>query len=79
MAMCAGATPGTVAYRTMQDLMRTTGLKMALTEPEEVAEFAVAGVRAGRFWLIPESENGDQLLRTRTEEILARADPRSAW
>ena len=75
----AGATPGTVAYRTMQDLMRTTGLKMALTEPEEVAEFAVAGVRAGRFWLIPESENGDQLLRTRTEERLARADPRSAW
>jgi hypothetical protein len=52
---------------------------MALTEPEEVAEFAVAGVRAGRFWLIPESENGDQLLKTRTEEILARADPRSAW
>jgi len=75
----AGNTPNTVAYRTMQDLIRTTGLKMALTEPEEVANFAVDGVRQGRFWLIPESVNGDELLRTRTDEILARADPRPAW
>lgn len=75
----AGTSPNTVAYRTMQDLIRTTGLKMALTEPEEVADFAVDGVRQGRFWLIPESASGDQLLRARTEEILTRTDPRSAW
>lgn len=75
----AGNTPNAVAYRTMQDLIRTTGLKMALTEPEEVADFAVDGVRQGRFWLIPESVNGDELLRTRTDEILARTDPRPAW
>lgn len=35
------------AYETMQDLVRTTGLKMALTEPEEVADFAIDGIRAG--------------------------------
>jgi NAD(P)-dependent dehydrogenase (short-subunit alcohol dehydrogenase family) len=75
----AGNTPNTVAYRTMQDLIRTTGLKMALTEPEEVADFAVDGVRQGRVWLNPESVNGDELLRTRTDEILARTDPRPAW
>lgn len=71
--------PDAVAYRTMQDLVKATGLNIALTEPEEVADFAVDGVRAGRFWLLPESERGDEMLRDRTENILARADPQSAW
>lgn len=76
----AGDTPAdAVAYRTMQDLVEATGLKLALTEPEEVADFAVDGVRQGRFWLIPESENGDEMIRARTNGILARADPPSAW
>lgn len=64
-----------VAYRTMQDLVKTTGLKLQLTEPEEVAEFAVAGVKAGRFWLLPESADGDALVRKRTENILSRENP----
>lgn len=71
--------PDAVAYRTMQDLVKTTGLNIALTEPEEVADFAVEGLRAGRFWLLPESEKGDEMLRLRTENILLRADPQSAW
>lgn len=76
----AGDTPpDAVAYRTMQDLVKTTGLNIALTEPEEVADFAVEGLRAGRFWLLPESEKGDEMLRLRTENILRRADPQSAW
>jgi NAD(P)-dependent dehydrogenase (short-subunit alcohol dehydrogenase family) len=68
-----------VAYRTMEDLLRTTGLKMKLTEPEEVAAFALQGVREGRFWLIPESADNDRLIGARTEQILARQDPPSAW
>jgi NAD(P)-dependent dehydrogenase (short-subunit alcohol dehydrogenase family) len=76
----AGDTPEPpVAYETMQDLVRTTGLKLQLTEPEEVADFAVDGVRAGRFWLLPESEEGDKMIRVRTDGLLARADPPSAW
>jgi NAD(P)-dependent dehydrogenase (short-subunit alcohol dehydrogenase family) len=76
----AGETPpDSVAYRTMEELVRTTGLKLALTEPEEVADFAVDGVRQGRFWLLPESETGDQMIRARSEGLLARADPPSAW
>lgn len=76
----AGETPpDAVAYRTMEDLVKTTGLKLALTEPEEVADFAVEGVRQGRFWLLPESETGDQMIRARTDGLLARADPPSAW
>lgn len=68
-----------VAYRTMQDLVKTTGLNLQLTEPEEVASFAIEGVRAGRFWLLPESEQGDAMIRQRTDGLLARADPVSAW
>ena len=68
-----------VAYRTMDDLLKTTGLQMKLTEPEEVAEFALAGVRSGRFWLIPDNPDGDKLIAVRTEQILARQDPPSAW
>ena len=68
-----------VAYRTMEDLVRTTGLQLQLTEPEEVAAFALGGVRAGRFWLLPDSEDNDGLIAARTEQILARRDPPSAW
>lgn len=68
-----------VAYRTMEDLVRTTGLKLELTEPEEVSAFALDGVRAGRFWLLPESEENDVLIAARTEQILARRDPPPAW
>lgn len=68
-----------VAYRTMEDLLRTTGLQMQLTEPEEVAAFALQGVREGRFWLIPESADNDRLIKARTDQIVARQDPQSAW
>lgn len=64
-----------VAYRTMQDLVKTTGLALQLTEPEEVAEFAVAGVKEGRFWLLPESADGDALVRKRIDNLLARENP----
>lgn len=67
------------AYETMEDLVRTTGLKMALTEPEEVASFAIEGVRQGKFWLLPESADGDLKVSERTANLLARANPASAW
>lgn len=68
-----------VAYRTMDDLLKTTGLQMKLTEPEEVAEFALSGVRSKRFWLIPDNPEGDKMVAVRTDQILARQDPPSAW
>ena len=67
------------AYETMEDLVRTTGLKMALTEPDEVADFALAGIRAGRFWLLPESADNDEKLRERLASIIGRTNPVSAW
>lgn len=66
------------AYERMEDLVRATGLKMELTEPEDVAEFALQGIRAGRFWLLPESEESDRKLSERTENIIARSNPAPA-
>ncbi len=65
-----------VAYTSMADLIKASGLKdMPLTEPEEVAETCLAGIRAGQFWILPASEANDAQLRERMEGILARANP----
>jgi hypothetical protein len=68
-----------VAYRTMKELVEKTGLNIELTEPAEVADFAVQGIREGKFWLLPESETGDEMLRSRVDNILSRSNPPSAW
>jgi NAD(P)-dependent dehydrogenase (short-subunit alcohol dehydrogenase family) len=65
-----------VAYATMADLAKASGLKnMPLTEPEDVAQICLAGIRAGKFWILPPSEANDAQLRYRTDGILARANP----
>ncbi len=74
-----GADAKGVAYQRMEDLVAATGLKMQLTEPDEVAEYALNGVKQGNFWLIPESADADRLTRERVDCILARGTPPLAW
>lgn len=74
-----GADAQNVAYEKMEDLLRTTGLKMKLTEPDEVATFALAGIRKGNFWMIPDSHDADDRIRTRAEAMLTRGSPAPAW
>ncbi len=65
-----------VAYTTMADLAKASGIRnMKLTEPEEVAQTCLAGMKAGRFWILPASKDADARLRERTESILARRTP----
>ncbi len=73
-----GADAQNVAYEKMEDLLRTTGLQMKLTEPDEVATFALAGIRKGNFWMIPESKDADDRIRTRTAAMLSRGSPAPA-
>jgi hypothetical protein len=63
----------------MEDLVAATGLKMQLTEPDEVAQYALEGVRQGNFWLIPASADADKLTRERVDCILERGTPALAW
>jgi len=65
-----------VAYTTMADLAKASGIKnMSLTEPEEVAETCLEGIKAGDFWILPASERNDAQLQARTDSILARSNP----
>ena len=65
-----------VAYTTMEDLAKASGIKnMQLTEPAEVAEHCLQGIRDGRFWILPESEANDAKFRARADNILARENP----
>ena len=62
------------AGKSMAELAQQNG-GVPVTEPEEVAAFALDGIAAGRFWLLPESERSDGNIRRRTESILARSAP----
>lgn len=65
-----------VAYTTMADLAKATGMdNMPLTEPEEVAETCLEGMRAGAFWILPASRANDAQFRARVDSILARSNP----
>lgn len=71
----AGSESEPLMYTSMEELAKSSRVAFQLTEPEEVAELALEGIRAGRFWILPESEAGDERVRARMEGILARRNP----
>jgi len=56
-------------------MAKQAGMELPVTEPEEVAETALAALREDRFWILPESEETDARLRERLEGILERRNP----
>jgi NAD(P)-dependent dehydrogenase (short-subunit alcohol dehydrogenase family) len=54
------------------------GKKLATTEPAEVADHLIEGLRANRYYILPPSEDGDRRFRERSEAVLARRDPVAA-
>jgi hypothetical protein len=55
--------------------LRAAGIEPEYTPVEAVAEEAVAGIREGRFWILPKSERTDETIRTRAASMLERANP----
>jgi hypothetical protein len=55
--------------------MRAANIPIAYTEPAEVAAAVVDGIRNDTFWIHPENPRSDELLRARTESIIARRNP----
>ncbi|MCW7944699.1 alcohol dehydrogenase [Streptomyces hygroscopicus] len=55
--------------------MRAAGHEVRFTPVEEVAGLVVDGVRADRFWLLPDSEHSDAQIRARARSMLDRANP----
>lgn len=68
-----GQKPAT--YVDMKTLAESAGVEFKLTEPEEVAEMAIEGVRNDQFWILSKEGKSDQRLRSRTEAILERRNP----
>jgi NAD(P)-dependent dehydrogenase (short-subunit alcohol dehydrogenase family) len=68
-----GQAPAT--YVDMKALAESAGVEFKLTEPEEVADMAIEGIRTNNFWILSKLGKSDERLRTRTEKILRRENP----
>jgi NAD(P)-dependent dehydrogenase (short-subunit alcohol dehydrogenase family) len=68
-----GQAPAT--YLDMKALAESAGVEFKLTEPEEVADMAIEGIRDGRFWILSKLGKSDERLQTRTRSILERENP----
>jgi NAD(P)-dependent dehydrogenase (short-subunit alcohol dehydrogenase family) len=74
----AKSTPRRTPYRSLDQweaAMKEAGQEVVFTPVEEVADFVVDGVRAGRFWMLPAGERSDAQIRARSRSMLERADP----
>jgi hypothetical protein len=70
--------PRQTPYTTVEALeeqMKAAGVAIAYTEPSEVAEAAIEGVRNDTFWIHPANPRTDDVLRERTASILGRTQP----
>ncbi|MGW4564281.1 SDR family NAD(P)-dependent oxidoreductase [Streptomyces sp. NPDC004561] len=70
--------PRRTPYRSLDQweaAMRAAGREVRFTPVEEVADLVVTGIRADRFWLLPESEHSDAQIRARARSMLDRANP----
>ncbi|MBK3565641.1 MULTISPECIES: SDR family NAD(P)-dependent oxidoreductase [unclassified Streptomyces] len=70
--------PRRTPYRSLdqwETAMKAAGKEVAFTPVEEVADLVVDGIRADRFWILPESEHSDAQIRARAASMLDRANP----
>jgi NAD(P)-dependent dehydrogenase (short-subunit alcohol dehydrogenase family) len=59
----------------IKDMASQAGIKLETTEPAEVAEHVIEGLRADRYFILPANEQGDQRYRERMERVLERRNP----
>jgi NAD(P)-dependent dehydrogenase (short-subunit alcohol dehydrogenase family) len=70
--------PRRTPYRSLaqwEEAMKQAGHAVRFTPVEEVAGLVVDGIRADRFWMLPESEHSDAQIRARAQSMLDRANP----
>jgi NAD(P)-dependent dehydrogenase (short-subunit alcohol dehydrogenase family) len=70
--------PRRTPYPTIEDIeaqMAAAGIEVNYTEPEDVADQVVRGVRAGDFWIMAPSPSIDAQIRARSASMLERSNP----
>jgi NAD(P)-dependent dehydrogenase (short-subunit alcohol dehydrogenase family) len=60
---------------TLEGLREMFGGKLEVTQPADVAEYALEGIRNDAFFLLPPNERTDAGIRQRVDAILRRSDP----
>lgn len=74
----ANEVPRTTPYTTIESFearLRAAGVEPTYTPVEAVAEEALAGIREGRFWILPASERTDRTIQARAKSMLDRSAP----
>lgn len=70
--------PRQTPYTTVEALearMKQAGVEPTYTPVEHVADQVVDGIRADRFWILPESDHLDTSMRARFESMSKRTNP----
>jgi NAD(P)-dependent dehydrogenase (short-subunit alcohol dehydrogenase family) len=70
--------PRVTPYPTVEDVerqMAAAGIQVEYTEPADVADQVVRGVKAGDFWILAPSARIDEQIRARADSMLARSNP----
>jgi NAD(P)-dependent dehydrogenase (short-subunit alcohol dehydrogenase family) len=74
----AKGTPKASGIRSVEDMchmMAQHGMELKTTHPDEVAEAAVAGILAGKFWICPRTEESLAKYLARVESIRTLENP----
>ncbi len=58
----------------MVDMMKSMGVEMETTSPDEVAEFCIKELKKDSYWINPRSDKSEQAFKDRVESILSRSD-----
>lgn len=77
-AALAKERPRATPYPTIEDIeaqMAAAGITPSYTEPTEVADQVVEGVRSATFWIMAPSEHTDEQIQARADSMLARSNP----
>jgi len=70
--------PRATPYPTIEDIeaqMSAAGITPVYTEPSEVADQVIAGVKHGDFWIMAPSPSTDAQIRARADSMLHRTNP----
>ena len=64
-----------VTLDTLRGMAKQAGFDLQTTQPAEVAEQVLAGLRSDAFYILPASPDGDARFKERVENVLARRNP----
>lgn len=56
-------------------MMEQAGLKIEITSPEKVADIALQGIRANKFWILPLTQAIESAVQARHDSIMQRTAP----